>query len=253
MTVTGTLDSEQRRLAMLENLERSGMLLLADSARAWGVHEMTIRRDFDLFERQGVARRVRGGIISATAGGFDARANLALPAKKRIAQKLAPLAHGQQVIGLDASTTVIRLVNRLPATTGLSIITNGLNAFEALHSVPGVRVFLTGGEREEHNVSLVGALAVKSLAQFNIDRCFVSCAGVDSETGMSDTTIEQAAIKEAMSSASNEVVLAVDSSKLETRSRVRSLSLSQVDVLVTELDPDDARLDAYRDRVATIL
>jgi DeoR family fructose operon transcriptional repressor len=253
MTVRGTLDSEQRMAALREDLERSGALLLNDTARTWGVHPMTIRRDFERLERAGLARRVRGGIISSAGEGFEARANRFLGAKKTIARKLAPLVVDQAAIGMDASTTVFRLIEGLHGASGLSVITNGINAFEALHAVPGVRAFITGGEREEHNVSLVGTLAVKALAQFNLDRCFLSCAAVDPETGSSETTIEQAAIKEAMSAAASEVVLAVSSDKLGSRSRVRSLPLNQIDVLVTELEPTDPRLDPYRDSVSLIL
>lgn len=253
MTITGTLDSEHRRRAMREELERVGTLLLAESARVWGVHPMTIRRDFDVFEQHGIARRVRGGVILRIDGDLEARSNLALAAKRRIAKKLAPLADGQQVIGMDASTTIFHLIARLPHDSGLSVITNGLTAFEALGRIHGVRAFITGGEREEHNVSLVGQLAVRALAQFNLDRCFLSSAAVDPEAGTSETTMEQVAIKEAMCSAANEVVLAIDSGKLDSRSRVRSLSLNQIDILVTELNPDDARLDAYRDEVQVVL
>ncbi len=52
-----------------------------------------------------------------------------------------------------------------------------------------------------------------------------------------------------MVSASQSVVLAVDSNKLGQRSAVRALSLDQIQTVVTELDPADVRLDPYRDRV----
>jgi DeoR family fructose operon transcriptional repressor len=44
-------------------------------------------------------------------------------------------------------------------------------------------------------------------------------------------------------------VLAVDASKLGHRAPAHGFGWDQVDVLVTELAPNDARLDPYRDRV----
>jgi DeoR/GlpR family transcriptional regulator of sugar metabolism len=44
-------------------------------------------------------------------------------------------------------------------------------------------------------------------------------------------------------------VLAVDATKLGRRAVALGLEWEQVDVLVTELDPADARLDPYRDLV----
>jgi DeoR family fructose operon transcriptional repressor len=43
-------------------------------------------------------------------------------------------------------------------------------------------------------------------------------------------------------------VLAVDTSKLHSRAPARTFSIEDLTILVTELDPADARLDAYRDR-----
>jgi len=49
-----------------------------------------------------------------------------------------------------------------------------------------------------------------------------------------------------------EIVLAVDSSKLGHRAAARTFMLDRVDILVTDLDPDNARLDGYRDHVRLI-
>jgi DeoR family fructose operon transcriptional repressor len=118
-----------------------------------------------------------------------------------------------------------------------------------LHWQPGIRTFLTGGEREERNNSLVGPIAVSVVRQFLLARCFLSAAALDPKAGTSETTIEQTAVKQAMAEVSEHVVVAVDASKLGQRSLVRSIGLAQIDLLVTDLAPDDARLDPYRDFV----
>jgi DeoR/GlpR family transcriptional regulator of sugar metabolism len=42
------------------------------------------------------------------------------------------------------------------------------------------------------------------------------------------------------------IALAVDHTKLGTRAQARTFRLDEIDVLVTDLDPDDTRLDDYR-------
>ena len=54
-------------------------------------------------------------------------------------------------------------------------------------------------------------------------------------------------MKIALADVSAEVVLAVDSTKLGQRGPARALPADRVATLVTELDPDDHRLDPYRD------
>ena len=52
-----------------------------------------------------------------------------------------------------------------------------------------------------------------------------------------------------MAAGADHVVLAVDASKLGGRAVAVGLEWERVDLLVTELDPADARLDPYRHMV----
>lgn len=253
MTVSSTLDAEARRASMAEDLARNGELELQAESERWQVHPMTIRRDFDVFVRAGTARRVRGGVVTLGADDFSQRRNQHVDAKQAIADKLLTLIRPDTAVGMDSSTTVYRLAERFTGAQGNSIVTNGLSAFQALHGREGLKAYLTGGEREEQNISLVGPLAELCVAQFNLDRCFLSTMSLDPEYGTSESTLDQVAFKKAMAGASREVVLAVDSSKFETRSRFRSLPLAGIDILVTELDPAHPHLDPYRNRIPAIL
>jgi DeoR/GlpR family transcriptional regulator of sugar metabolism len=64
--------------------------------------------------------------------------------------------------------------------------------------------------------------------------------------------MEEAGIKVSLADAADEVILAVDSTKLNRRSQIRSLEWDTIDVLVTELSPDDARLSPFHDHVRII-
>jgi DeoR family fructose operon transcriptional repressor len=251
MAVTGTLDAESRRSAMTRELHDRGTLQLGETAERWNVHPMTVRRDFDAFVLAGVARRVRGGVVALDGDDFAQRRHRHATAKRRIARKLLDLVRPGDAIALDSSTTVHALAETLGGER-VSIVTNGFGAFQTVHGREGVKAYLTGGERDETNLSLVGSLAVQAVQQFSLDACFLSAMSVDPAFGTSELTLEQVEVKRAMADAARTVVLAVDSSKFATRARFRSLSLSDFDVLVTELDPADERLDPYRGEVGEI-
>ncbi len=70
----------------------------------------------------------------------------------------------------------------------------------------------------------------------------MSAAGIDPLHGTTETTFEEAEVKEALAAASTQVVVAVDSSKLGQRGAARCLSAERIDILVTDLDPTDDRL-----------
>lgn len=128
-------------------------------------------------------------------------------------------------------------------------MTYGLAAFHALQSRSNVRTFLSGGELDRRTGSLVGPIAQRTLQNFTLSGCFLSTTGLDPELGTMEPTVEEVEMKQALVRSATQVVLALDATKLAERSAVRSVSLAQVDIVVTELDPSDPRLDPYRDSV----
>ena len=76
---------------------------------------------------------------------------------------------------------------------------------------------------------------------------FTSAAGLDPRTGALEMTLEEAEVKRSLAAGAEHVVLAVDSSKLGARAVAVGIEWDRVDTLVTDLDPVDERLAAYRD------
>lgn len=247
MRVSGAVRAEQRRIALIELLGTDGTLTLESAAQRFGVHEMTVRRDLDALEREGLARRVRGGAVVVDEDPYAIRVNRASGAKRTIARKLSSLVPRDCAIAVDASSTLLYLARELRSHE-LSVLTNGIPSFDAARGRPGIRPILTGGEPEQTNASLIGPLAVAAVRSFHFERVFLSTTSI-STSGTSEPTMSQVEVKRAMVSVSAHVVVAVDSYKLDTRSAVRGLDLADIDLLVTELDPQNERLDPYRELV----
>ena len=245
MTV-GSLGAEVRRSRIRESLETDGSLDLARAAEELGVSEMTVRRDLAELERQGLVRRVRGGAVAVEPERFDRRAARNNTAKARIAAKLQALVPTRGFVAMDSSSTIYRLAAGLSVNTAMTVVTTGLETFQALRGV-GVDTILSGGEFEAATDAFVGPVAVRAINDFRFDRAFLGASGLDSDRGALDSTLANADVKRAIRRASASVVVALDVSKLEAASAVVALRLPEIDLLVTELDPADSRLDPYRD------
>lgn len=85
-----------------------------------------------------------------------------------------------------------------------------------------------------------------TLQQFALHTCFLSATCLDDSIGSTEFTADEAAVKRALTDVSQRTVLAVDSSKLGRRAVAKCLPLDEIDILVTDLDPLDERLDPYR-------
>ncbi|MDQ3178695.1 MAG: DeoR/GlpR family DNA-binding transcription regulator [Actinomycetota bacterium] len=243
------LESMERLDVIRRRLDVDGRVRVMELAGELDVSEMTIRRDLDLLVDEGVAHRVRGGAIAIGPQQFAARAEQHSRAKGRIADKLLALVGEGGAIGIDASSTLQRLATRLAPARNLTVLTNGLDTFRALQGHAGVTALLTGGALDESTDSLVGPLATRAANDVMLRRLFVSASALDPQLGSSESTLPDAEVKLALANAAAEIVLAVDSSKLGHRAPARCFGLDRIDVLVTELDPRDVRLDAYRDVV----
>jgi len=249
MSLQGNLATEERLDRLTRHLREHGRVVIGAAAVELGVSEMTIRRDLKELEARGTLKRVRGGALAVGPQPFADRRRTAARAKAAIATKLAGLVPATGAVAFDASSTIMRLAGSLPDVRDLVVLTNGPDTFAALHDMPGVRAMLTGGEREPRTGSLVGPLACRSAGQLGVERLFLSAAALDLTLGATETCLEEAEVKRAMRASAGQVVLAVDASKLDGRAVAVSLDWDAIDVLVTDLAPDDDRLAAYRDRV----
>jgi DeoR family transcriptional regulator, fructose operon transcriptional repressor len=240
-----SVDAFDRLERICEEVDSQGRVRVSDLAADLAVSEMTIRRDLDALAEQGRLRRVRGGALALGPQRFSERFGVQARGKERIAAKLLALVPETGAVGMDASSTLLRLATSLAGARQLTVATNGLEAFNALRERSGVTVLLTGGEHDPRTGSLVGPLAARSARALTLDRLFVSAAGLSAD-GTVEATLEEAEVKLALAEVSADIVVAVDHTKLGRQSLARCLPLERVSILVTDLDPRDGRLSPYR-------
>jgi DeoR family fructose operon transcriptional repressor len=241
-----SISVEDRLDWLSSRLSADGSVTIGEAASSLGVSGMTIRRDLVELEERGVARRVRGGARAVGPEPFAQRHERMSRAKSRVAAKLAELVPATGAVSLDASSTVMRLARALTSARDLVVLTNGPETFAALQGQPGLTPLLTGGRLDPRTGSLVGPMACRAAGDLTVRRLFSSAAGVDVGVGGFEATLEEAEVKRAMAAAAEEIVLAVDSSKLGSRALAAALDWDRVDVLVTDLDPSDEKLRPYR-------
>lgn len=240
---------EERLSEMRELIAEQGTVRIDQLATDFGVSEMTIRRDLDELEALGVARRVRGGAIALGPEAWEQRHQENARAKAKIAEKLLPLVPASGTVAFDASTTIYRLAVAIETARDLVVVTNGWDTFHSMKGRAGVAATLTGGTEEPRTGSLVGPMAVRAAQGYLYNTFFSSAAAIDATLGSSEAALAESEVKRAFSRTSSRIVLAVDQSKLNTRAQARVFELEQVDLLVTDLEPSDVRLDPYRDLV----
>src|SRR5947209_14960146 len=107
------MSTARRREQILAYLSAQERTSVGELSHALGVSEVTVRKDLDQLEAQGLLTRVRGGAVASGRGRlemyFASREQDHLEEKRRIAQAAAELVRTGQQIFLDASTTALQL------------------------------------------------------------------------------------------------------------------------------------------------
>jgi DeoR/GlpR family transcriptional regulator of sugar metabolism len=236
------MKTTHRRSVIVSQLAERGEVTIADLATALDVSEMTIRRDLELLEMEGIARRVRRGAISTVSRSheptFAMRATRALEAKRAIGRAAAALIQEGETAFVDVGTTTLELARHLAKLRRLTVVTSSIRVAAELGQSVEISVIVTGGTLRHDELSLVGPPAEDPFAELNCDVAFLGVAGVDARKGITEDNIDDTRIKRpALASARRCIVLA-DRSKIGRIAFASVAPLSAVDTLVTDAPPD---------------
>ena len=159
--------NEERRRAIVENLNREGRVLVTDLAQQFETSQVTIRKDLEILHSQGLIHRTHGGALPAREGALEdptlrEKEKLHRREKLHIAAAAARMVKEGQVVILDSGTTATAVARSLREFHNLTIITNAVNIAAEL-SGTSVEVILTGGTLRKNSFSLVGPIAEETL------------------------------------------------------------------------------------------
>lgn len=215
---------------------------VAELAADLDVSKATVRRDLGELEDDGLIERSHGGAVPATAVGqeqpYGQREVQQLDAKIAIGERALEMVHEGDVVAFDSGTTTMQAAKRAPGDGTLKAVTNSpLLAIEL--SSRSVDVDLTGGSLRQTTRSLVGPSAAWFLEQRHFDLAFLGTNAIDRDGRLSTPNEAEAHVKELLVERAERVVLLADATKFGERSVVEFADCSDVDLVVTDDQPDD--------------
>ncbi|MGA5357444.1 DeoR/GlpR family DNA-binding transcription regulator [Streptomyces purpurascens] len=238
-----------RQAAMAEQVLADGSATAAELAERFGVSLMTIHRDLDELERQGIVRKSRGGVTAQPSGVFESNVQYRLKTmraeKAAVADRALRMVEPGMAILLDDSTSTLEIARRLRTgeVTPLTVVTNFLEAINLLSDQRGIHLMALGGDYDPLHSSFLGVSCVEAVEQLRVDVCFASTSAVHGGYAYHQ---EQhiVSVKRAMLDAAARNVLLIDHTKLGRVALHRVVPLSRFDTLLVD---DGASPEALRD------
>lgn len=210
-----------------------------------GVSEVTIRRDLDALDADGLLERKRGGAFVGGSAERDDDASeryVLSGAIARIAGAAIERIEPEDVVLLSGGPVSEEIARLLSSEDGLVVITNSVRVFEVLEENLGIHLMSTGGELRHSNGSLVGPMAEASIQNIRADRFILEPSGISEANGLYCSSLPDVPVLRAMIHAARDVVVVAESAAFEREGIMQVASTSVATAMITdELDENIVR------------
>lgn len=232
----------RRGLAILEILREKESVEVSALSETLGVSRVTVRKDLDALEAQGLLHRQHGNAVRVSSDNINYRMTFDYEVKKRIAVKAAGLVQNGEVVMIESGSTCALLAAELAESKReVTIVTN--SAFIAGYIPPasGARAVLLGGMYDPNAQVMSGPLVRKCAEEYYVDKFFIGADGYEPELGFSSLDLLRAETVRTMGErAANRIVL-LNAAKFGRRSVVALLPASRVSMVVCDAVPQNCR------------
>ncbi|HCR44337.1 MAG TPA: DeoR/GlpR transcriptional regulator [Ruminococcaceae bacterium] len=227
---------KDRPSKIIEIMQSKHIISIGELSRLLNCTEMTVRRNLDKLQEMNFVRREHGyAVLLENAQETDYYVQIEENKKEKEAiasvalQYLVPF----ESICLDSGTTIQLMVTMIPKNMPLSVITPSLTAAMTLSDNSDVQVLIPTGFLNHANRSVLLAEPDR-MRQYKADIAFISCRAFRVPGGAYEHTQNLTTTKKALAAIAQKRVLLVDYSKWDVNSLCNSISLEELDTIITD-------------------
>lgn len=244
---------KERHAFIIKQINLHNKVLSADLSAQLQVSEDTIRRDLNNLAESGKILKVHGGALSKSFH-FPYQLNevYAKDSKTEVARKAIGLLREGMIVLTAGGTTMLEMARLIPDDLAATFFTvSPLVALE-LSERKMLTVILLGGQLSKNAHISIGAKTISDLTEIRADLCFLGANGIDSKEGITDSDWEVVQIKKAMVRSSAKSVVMSIAEKLNSVQKMKVCGLNSLEYLITDLNPEDERLAAYKKHLTVL-
>ena len=235
----------KRQRDILSLAEEEGYVSVEGLAETFSVTQQTIRSDINNFCDQELLTRAHGGAFYSKAHNFayKSRKSLASDEKKEIADAVAAIIPDNSSIVLGniystkSGTTTELVAESLYLHQGLKVITNDINIVNILVQFNNAEVWLAGGKVRNLDSAVIGINTADFIKQFKVDYAVVGVSAIDNDGALMDFDYEEVQVSKAIFNHCRKLILVADNFKFDSTAPMLIGNISEVDILVTNIQP----------------
>lgn len=199
------------------------------------VSQVTIRKDLDFLEEEGLLAREHGYALIKNANDINTRLTINYDTKLKIAIKAAEMVHNGETVMLESGSTCALMAEELARLKkDITIITNSAYIAIRVRDLPLRKVILLGGEYQKEYQGMVGPLIRKCAREFFVDKFFVGTDGFIPESGFTCDDLMRVETMQYMADSANRMIILADSSKFNQKGVVIQSTFDEIDTVCTD-------------------
>lgn len=245
-TAAESFNQAGRQAYITEQVLVNGFVQVDELAEFLGVSRMTIYRDFDDLEKQGVLRKVRNGATAMPSSHFESnvqfRLNRQAPEKEAMGRAMLQWIEPGDSLILDEATTLLPLVRQLPEIAPLTVITNFLPIVQELKAHKDIHLVALGGEYLPRFDTFTGLLTEQTLSGLHADLYVTSTSAVANAAAFHPDQ-QVVSVKRAMMRRATSRYLLVDHTKFNKTALHEFAPLTSFTAVVVDAGLDPAVIE----------
>ena len=239
------MTERQSKLIKLVNLYQK--IEVSRLAELLDVSQVTIRKDLDHLEEEGLLAREDGYALIKNANDINTRLTINYDTKLKIATKAAEMVSNGETVMLESGSTCALLAEQLAKLKkDITIITNSAYIAIRIRELPIRKVILLGGEYQKEYQGMVGPLIRKCAKEFYVDKFFVGTDGFIPESGFTCDDLMRVETMRYMADSANHTIILADSSKFTQKGVVIQSTFEEIDTICTDTGVSQDVIDILR-------
>lgn len=237
--------TEERYQIILDQLKKHGIVKIKDLVSITHSSTSTLRRDMQDLENQNLLVRIHGGAkafnsLKSEEAVFQ-KENINVDKKTLIGKAAAETVHDNDVLFLDAGTTVKSMIPFLRDKNEILVVTNSIDNAMLL-SDSNIETFVIGGQLKISTHALIGSSTINEIKKYNFDKSFIGTNGFDIDSGFTTPDPEESSIKRLAIQKSKEAYVLADNSKYKKRSFCQFGTFNDCSIISSGLNTADINL-----------
>ncbi|GHU66206.1 DeoR family transcriptional regulator [Spirochaetia bacterium] len=242
----------KRHIKILEALACQPRIEVAVLAEMLEVSQVTVRKDLNCLQDQGLIKREHGFASLDSADDVGKRLAFNYSIKHRIAQEAAKTVKEGETVMIESGSCCALLAEELTKTKrDITIITNSVFLTNHVRRAPFGKIILLGGYYQSDSEVLVGSITRKCAEIFSSDKFFIGADGFNEKLGFTGKDHYRAQTIRALAEQASQIIVLTESDKFLTQGVVSLMDSGKVaEVYTDDKIPQDKEIFLRQKQVA---